>query len=308
MKKTLTFASIVFLACIITQLAIAQDEAVDQVTVQLTDPAKPAFIEFSLVNGGITVVGYEGKDVIVETRVQSKKLIGSQVENDRIRAFVREQRGTTWLYGEKLGNKETEENKDKAGMTRIPVQSSSLEVEEEDNHVSINTDSWRRTVDVSLKVPTRTSLNLHCVNNGDIHVENVDGNFEIENVNGKVTLKNISGSVNAHALNKNLDVIFKRVDADKPMSFSTMNGDIDVTFPAAVKCDVKIKADNGEVYSDYEIVRVNKPKQLNQENKRDKDGKYRVLIEQAFFGTINGGGPEYQFTSFNGNMYIRKAK
>jgi len=286
----------------IVRLAVAQDDAMDQVTVQLTDPSKPAIIELSLVNGGITVVGYEGKDIIVETRIQSKKLTDDSVEKNELRNFAREQRSVGWRAGEE------KENKDKAGMTRIPVQSSSLEVMEENNFVKINTDSWRRTVDVSLKVPTKTSLNLHCVNNGDINVENVDGNFEIENINGKVALKNISGSVNAHALNKNLDVIFKRVDADKPMSFSTMNSDIDVTFPSTVKCDVKIKADNGQVYSDYEIVRVNKPKQLNQENKRDKDGKYRVLIEQAFFGTINGGGPEYQFTSFNGDMYIRKAK
>ncbi|HPG40911.1 MAG TPA: hypothetical protein PLP19_18200 [bacterium] len=302
MKKTIFSTLILIMMFPIVRLAVAQDDAMDQVTVQLTDPSKPAIIELSLVNGGITVVGYEGKDIIVETRIQSKKLTDDSVEKNELRNFAREQRSVGWRAGEE------KENKDKAGMTRIPVQSSSLEVMEENNFVKINTDSWRRTVDVSLKVPTKTSLNLHCVNNGDINVENVDGNFEIENINGKVALKNISGSVNAHALNKNLDVIFKRVDADKPMSFSTMNSDIDVTFPSTVKCDVKIKADNGQVYSDYEIVRVNKPKQLNQENKRDKDGKYRVLIEQAFFGTINGGGPEYQFTSFNGDMYIRKAK
>ena len=37
------------------------------------------------------------------------------------------------------------------------------------------------------------------------------------------------------------------------MSFSTMNGDIDVSLPADTKARVKMKADNGEIYSDFEV-------------------------------------------------------
>ena len=44
------------------------------------------------------------------------------------------------------------------------------------------------------------------------------------------------------------------------------------------------------------------------ENTSASHGKYRVQFDKAMFGLINGGGPEMQLTTFNGNIYIRKAK
>jgi hypothetical protein len=41
---------------------------------------------------------------------------------------------------------------------------------------------------------------------------------------------------------------------------------------------------------------------------RPNSGKYRVRMDHAMYGTINGGGPEFQFQTFNGNVFIRKAK
>ena len=56
-----------------------------------------------------------------------------------------------------------------------------------------------------------------------------------------------------HALNGKVLVTLDKVTADKPMSFSSLNGDIDVTLPADMKARVKLKTDNGEVYSDFDI-------------------------------------------------------
>jgi len=256
---------------------IAQEDMVDRVSVKLSDPSKPCFIECGLVNGGITVIGYDGQEVIVEATTHTKKYSKND-ENDKTK-----------------------------GMFRIPVNSTSLEVEEHHNRIDISTASWKRTTDVSVKVPKQTSLNLSCVNKGDIYVENVSGELEVNNVNGAVTLKDVGGSVVAHALNKKLEVNLLEITPDKPMSFSTMNGDVDVTFPATLKANVKIKADQGDVYSDFEIQKLDKSRQVIEENGRDEEGKYRISIENAFYGTINGGGPEFQFTSWQGDILIRKA-
>jgi len=43
------------------------------------------------------------------------------------------------------------------------------------------------------------------------------------------------------------------------------------------------------------------------EDSRSHGGKYRVRIDRTVHGTINGGGPEMQFTNFQGQIYIRKA-
>jgi len=256
---------------------VAQEEVVDRVTVELTDPTKPCTIDVSLMSGSITVTGYDGQEVLVEAKTRMKKL-----------------------------SEEGEPSKTKGGMFRIPVNSSSLTVEEYKNRVQIGTGSWKSGSDLYVRVPTNSSLNLSCVNDGDIHVENIIGDLEVNNVNGSVALLNITGSVVGHALNGELKVVFNRINPEKAMSFSSMNGDIDVTFPASLKCDVKIKNDMGDVYSDFEIQKVDKPREMLEENKRGQDGKYRVKIESAFYGSINGGGPEYAFANFHGDIFIRQ--
>src|SRR4029077_14609898 len=124
--------------------------------------------------------------------------------------------------------------------------------------------------------------------------------------NGEVDLKNIGGSVVAHALNGHPFVTFNRVDPQKPMAFSCVKGEIDVTFPADLKANVSMRTDNGEVYSDFDIKLQPTAPQQSVEDERGKGGKYRVKIDKNVKGTINGGGQEIQFKNFNGNIYIRK--
>src|SRR5438046_10617654 len=138
----------------------------DRVSVNLSDPARPALVKASLVNGGITVKGYDGKEVVVEARARNRESARSD-----------------------------------STMKRIPVSGTGLSVEEENNEVRISTDSLMRAVDLSISVPIHTSLKLSAVNSGDIVVAGVDGELDVNDVNGSVTLNNVSGSAVAHALN-----------------------------------------------------------------------------------------------------------
>ena len=45
----------------------------DRVSVNLSDPARPAFVKASSVNGSITVKAYEGREVIVEARERNEE-------------------------------------------------------------------------------------------------------------------------------------------------------------------------------------------------------------------------------------------
>lgn len=245
----------------------------DHVSVNLSDPARPAFVKASLVNGGITVKAYDGKEVVVEARAR---------------------------------NRDGESARSGSNMKRIIVSSTGLSVEEENNEVRIGTDSYMRPIDLTISVPVRTSLKLSAVNSGDIVVTGVDGELDVNDVNGSVTLSNVSGSAVAHALNGRVLVTFTRVN-QKPMAFSSLNGDIDVTFPADLKADVSLKSDRGDIFSDFDVqLQASAPQQTVEDGRKD-GGKYRVKIDKAVHGKINGGGPEYQFTNFNGGIYIRKA-
>jgi len=279
MKKSTVVIVLAVIIVLAAGITAAQERETDRVTVELTNPSEPAFLSVGLVSGGITVTGYDGNEVIVEAISMMPML------------------------------SKTEKKSTKAeGMKRLPINSNSISVEENNNKVEISTDSWVHPVDLVIKVPFHTSLDLSCVNQGDIRVENVTGDVSVNNVNGKVTLLNIDGSVVANALNQNITVTFRDVDPEKDMSFSSMNGDIDVTFPATLKAKVKIKSTQGEVYTDFDIHEIESPERVVRENHRSRSGKYEVSIDRSFWGEINGGGQTIQFSNFNGDIFIREGK
>jgi DUF4097 and DUF4098 domain-containing protein YvlB len=193
-------------------------------------------------------------------------------------------------------------------MRRIDIGGSGLVVEESDNVITVGTRAINDSIELTIQVPFNTSLKLHAVNGGDIIVDHIIGDVEINNTNGNATATHISGAAVVHALNGKVLVSLDKVTADKPMSFSSLNGDIDVTLPADVKARAKLKTDNGAVYSDFEVTVDSSSRQpVVQENKSGK-GRYRVQFDRAMYALINGGGPEIQFTTFNGNIYLRKTK
>ena len=184
--------------------ALGQEIPADRVSVPFRDPSRPGRVKADLMAGGITVSGYDGKEVVVEA----------------------------WVRGAKPRNKESLKGE---GLKRIEIATSGLTVEEEENVVSVGTGPKGCEVDLKIQVPRATSLKLGCVNDGNILVENVEGEIEANNLNGSVTLTNVSGVVVAHSLNGAVVTQMEKVTPDKPMSFSTLNGDIDVTLPAVIR-------------------------------------------------------------------------
>ena len=270
---------------LLTAALCAQDNSADKVTVPFSNPSRPRTLKAHMVTGGITVRGYNGKEVVVEARG------GEGHERERERDRDRDR-----------GGRNTE------GMRRIENTSAyGLTVEEEDNVVTVSTRSPNRYTELVIQVPVTTSLKLNVVNGGNITVENVTGEIEVNNVNGGVRLTNVAGSVIAHALNQNVVVTLTKATPDKAMSFSSLNGDIDITLPADIKAKAKLKTDNGEIYSDFDVKIDPSSRQPIIEEGRS-GGKYRVRVDKTMVGLINGGGPEFLFQTFNGNVYIRKAK
>src|SRR5260370_7724316 len=108
-------------------------------------------------------------------------------------------------------------------------------------------------MELNICVPVHTSLKLRAINDGDVVVTGVDGEIDVDDINGAVDLKDVSGSVVAHALNGHVRANFVRVTPQKAMAFSSLNGDIDVTFPADLKANVSIRSDRGDVFSDFHL-------------------------------------------------------
>lgn len=273
MKSLLQYTAVSVFLLLITGLLFAQDDAVDRVTVPFSNPDRPGLLEANLINGSIEVTGYDGKDVVIEARTRTRK------------------------YSRDKSREE--------GMKRLVMTSTGLQVEEQHNEMQVTAASHMRAVDFTIKVPRKTNLKLGTVNGGHIIVENVEGDLELNNTNGSIQAKKVSGAVVANTTNGKVEVTFDKVDPKKPMSFVTFNGRVDVTFPEGIKADVKMKSDQGEIYSDFDVKIEDRPR-LIQEDTRKRGGKYKVRVESSIFGTINGGGPLYHFSTYNGSIYIRK--
>jgi DUF4097 and DUF4098 domain-containing protein YvlB len=117
-----------------------------------------------------------------------------------------------------------------------------------------------------------------------------------------------AGTVVAHSLNGAIKATLGRADPTKPISFSTLNGEVDVTFPSDFRTNLKIKTDNGDIYSDFNFKldgSRNKPSLTQSDSGR---GNFEIKPDRTIYGTLNGGGQEASFTTFNGRISIRKKK
>jgi len=271
MKKLISIATVV--AAMFAVTVQAQNNS-ERLPVTLSDPAKPALVRVSLLNGSITVRTHAGKDVIVEGRAAERSAIP--------------------------------ETRD--GLRRIDSNRGGLTIEESGNVVTISNQNFRGGGNIEIEVPVRTNLKLNAINGGTILVDGVDGEIDVQNTNGNVRLVNVSGSVVAHAMNGTLFATVREVASNKPMSFSSMNANVDVTLPPNTKANLKIRSDNGAAYSDFEVVpRPGAPPTI-EENRRGGNGRFRIEIDRTTNGTINGGGPDIELRTFNGNVFLRKGK
>lgn len=262
-------------------VAVAQDQGIDRYTIPLTQPDRPVKLEVNLMGATLTIKAADGKSVIVESRLEK-----SDEEDD-----------------------DGENSSKRSGLRRIPNTSTGLTIEEQDNVVSIGSHrQGGNGQHVVVQVPSQTSAKVHLVNGGDISIEGITGELEAQCTNGSIDLKNVGGSVVANAINGYVHVTFTSIAAGKPMSFSSLNGDIDVTLPSETKGTLTLKADmGGEIYTDFDLAlqpQTAKPEAAE----RDKRGRYRVTVDRSMRGTINGGGPEFNFKSFQGDIYLRKKK
>ena len=270
-KPILSF--VISLSLLVLVAAAAHAQGANRYVVPLSKPGQPVKLQVSLISGGITVEPHAGNEVIVEA-------VGSDEEDRQPRPA-----------------------RDGSGMKRLPNRSLGLVIEEENNEVTVGLGGMPRNVTLKVQVPRQTSATLTTVNDGDIKVSGLEGTLELNNVNGEIHAKDVAGSVVAHTTNGDVKVVLTRVDPKAALSFATLNGNVDVSLPAGFRADLRMRSDNGEIYTDFDVALSPQPARVEQQR---QGGKYRLEVEQEVRGTVGGGGPEVQLRTFNGDIYLRK--
>ena len=177
-------------------------------------------------------------------------------------------------------------------------------IEQERNRVTIVPEKGR-AIDFEIEVPSRTNLKLN-LHTGPIVVEGVEGELEIDNANGSITLNRVGGAIVAHSTNHHVKATVTSVSAERPTAFSSLNGRVDVTFPASLKANLKIVANKGSVFTDFDLTPV--PSAEGPPTFRKEGAGLRLDVKSDIYGAVNGGGPEIELRSFNGNIYVRRGQ
>jgi hypothetical protein len=250
-------------------LPLAADAPAESVDVGFSNPSQPGKIIVSLINGSIFVKGTNSREVHIDASGRS-------------------------------GDKPVPQS----GRRVIPRTATGLRVEEVNNLMKVGAESHMRAVDLTLEVPRTVDLELRTINQGVIIVENVAGEIEVNNTNGSLELYDISGSVLAHTVNGHIKVTFADMDRDRAMYFTTLNGDVDITFPGSLSADMELKTTHGDVISDFKIdVR---PGDLDQAETGTRKGRYVINARRTLNGTVGSGGQELRLQTFNGDLILRK--
>ena len=187
--------------------------------VQFSDAAKPGTLKLTLPWAEARITAIDGKEVIVTSTLDQK------------------------------GRKEV----DSEGFRRID-EDVTFEVIEKDNIATITIagdNQWAaQGAEFDIKVPRSTNLILRTEAGGDIEVNGVEGDLDISSMNGDVTLRDISSCAVVNTMNGEISATFKHAPV-KPVSLSSMNGEIDLHLPSETKANLRMRTHNGSIRTNF---------------------------------------------------------
>ena len=173
-----------------------------------------------LVNGGVSVTGWNHDSLVVRTR---------------IRITARSQSGA----------------KEIASRIRTVVNGSTVEVEG-----PRNTDDDQWSASLIAMVPRQTDLRLG-TSNGPVTVEQVTGDIEARTSNGPMTLRDLGGSVRARTTNGPLTISLSGTKWDgSGLDARTTNGPLTISVPDNYNARLEAGTTNGPVNLGFPITVV----------------------------------------------------
>ena len=239
----------------------------EQLVIRLTTPGVPGYLAFDNPKGSVRITGYDGQVILINA---TQRYSGS-------------------------GKQEN------GGMHKIERKAFDISAEEKNNQVSLVCMSNNKTVDFDIKIPRKFSLKISSFDNGKIEIIHVSGSVEADNPFGDIILDNVAGSAVLNSVNGKIKAVFSAVDPSSPMMFTSLEGNIELYFPEKVNANIKLRSENGELFSEFSI----KPIRRQTEVKKSARGSVYSL-EDWTVGVLNNGGPEYFVSTFNGNIYLKK--
>lgn len=217
MHSVRLFRSLLIATALAVTLLVTARAAEETTTIKFSDPAKPGTLKINVTSG----------DVHLE---------GADVNEITVRSDARPSNRTTRSDG-----------------LRVLTDASSFSLGEKDNVVTLTSaDHLGRGAEFRITVPRQTAILVRNIYGGEIACRGITGDLELHSVNGEITLHDITGGAVVENINGEIHASIRELAANKPLSFTSMNGEIVLRVAADAKANVRLRTQNGSVLTDFD--------------------------------------------------------
>jgi hypothetical protein len=156
--------------------------------------------------------------------------------------------------------------------------------------------------DVDVEAPRHALLAVSTVN-GQLQVEQMDGDFDVHGVNGGIRMTAIGGSGDVHTVNGAVAIQFS-LNPQRACTFKSVNGALDANFQPGLSADLFFKTFNGGIYSDFDVM----PVPVSAVDTERKNGMFVYRSNRQSRGRVGSGGPQLSFETLNGEVRLHEEK
>ena len=202
--------------CALLTVAHAADP--ETASIKFANPDQPGTLKVTITNGNIDIRGADTTEVSVRTELEPE---GQAQREDGL---------------------------------RVLTSSSSYSLTEKDNVITLSygVGAWPGSGgDFDITVPRNTNVVISSAFGGDIQIGDISGDLEVKSLNGQVTLRQISGGALVETMNGVIKADVVALKENKPLSFTSMNGEVALRLAADTKANVRLRTHNGAILTDF---------------------------------------------------------
>jgi hypothetical protein len=188
-------------------------------TIKFSNPAQPGTLKVTITNGDIRIHGADAAEVTVRTELKPE---GKTQREDGL---------------------------------RVLSTSASYSLTEKDNviNLSYGAESWPGSGgDFDIAVPRNTSVVVSSAFGGDISIGEISGDLEVKSLNGEVKLTDVSGGALVETMNGEIHADVVALKDAKPLSFTSMNGEVALYLRPDIKANIRLRTHNGSILTDFD--------------------------------------------------------
>lgn len=201
-------------ACLLVTAVRAEDAPT---VIKFSDPAKPGTVKILLGRGDLRITGADTNEVAVLTSAKASA------------------------------------PKRKDGL-RVLTSSAGFAFTEKDNTITLDAteNPGRSSADYAVVVPRNAAVIIQEVWSGDISASRINGDIEATTANGDMKFEEIGGGLIASTSNGDINVSIREVREGKPLSLTSISGEVTLHVPAQAKANVRFRTQNGAVATDFD--------------------------------------------------------